>query len=111
MPDRTQQSIRHMLNHAQETHTLAMDHSRADLDADRAFALQLVRLMEVVGEASRRVPEDFRLEYPETDWRGFAGLRDVLIHQFDAINYDILWGIVQDEVPLLIGQLEEIIRQ
>ncbi len=111
MPDRIHQSIRHMLNHAREAHLLAMDRSRADLDADRAFSLQLVRLMEVVGEASRRVPEEFRSEYPETDWRGFAGLRDILIHQFDAIDYDILWGIVRDELPLLIGQLEAILQQ
>ena len=111
MPDRTHQSVRYMLTHAQEADLLAIDRSRADLDTDRAFALQLVRLMEVVGEASRRAPEDFRSEYPGTDWRGLVGLRDILIHQFDAINYDILWGIVQDELPSLIGQLEAILEQ
>ena len=111
MPDRTHQSVRYMLNHAQEAHLLAIDRSRVDLDDDRAFALQLMRLMEVVGEASRRVPDNFRSEYPETDWRGFVGLRDILIHQFDAINYDILWGISQDELPTLIAQLEAILEQ
>ena len=111
MPDRIQKSIRHMLNHAREAFALADSHSRADLDADRAFALQLTRLMEIVGEASRRVPEQFRLKYPETDWRGFAGLRDVLIHKFDAIEHETLWNIVQEELPRLINQLADILER
>ncbi len=111
MPDRTQQSIRHMLNHAREAFALAAGYSRADLDTDRAFALQLTRLMEIVGEAARRVPQEFRRAYPGTDWRGFAGLRDVLIHKFDAIEHDTLWRIVQQELPRLISQLEDILER
>ena len=56
------------------------------------------------------VPLEFRQKYPETDWRGFVGLRDILIHKFDAIDDDILWEIVQDELPLLIIQLEAILN-
>ena len=107
MSDRIGQSIRHMLNHAREAHPLTIGRSGDDLNTNRAFALQLTRLMEIVGEASRRVPGEFRAKYPGTDWRGFAGLRDVLIHKFDAIEHNTLWRIVQEELPVLIRQLEE----
>ena len=100
-----------MLDHAREAGALAANRSRADLESDRAFNLQLTRLMEIVGESSRRVHREFRLQYPETDWRGFAGLRDVLIHKFDAIDYETLWRIVQNELPALIDQLEAILER
>ena len=111
MSDRTERSIRHMLDHAWEAHTLAAGYSRVDLETDRAFFLQLTRLMEIVGESSRRVPQEFRLAHPGTDWRGFAGLRDVLTHKFDAIEHETLWQIVQEELPLLISQLEDILER
>ncbi len=103
-------SVRQMLAHAREAQELAGQHPKAALTTDRAFALCLTRLMEIVGESARRVPLDFRQKYPETDWRGFVGLRDILIHKFDAIDDDILWGIVQDELPMLLVQLEAILN-
>ena len=110
MSVRTEQSIRHMLNHAREAYALTIGRPGDDLNTDRAFALQLIRLMEIVGEASRRVPEEIRLKYPDTDWRGFAGLRDILIHKFDAIEHNTLWRVVQQELPIRINQLEEILE-
>ena len=100
-----------MLDHAREASALAANRSRADLESDRPFNLQLTRLMEIIGESSRRIPQEFRLKYPETDWRGFAGLRDVLIHKFDAIDYEIFWDIVQNELPTFIVQLETILER
>lgn len=109
MPDSPQESVQHMLSHAREARALIARRTNTDLDTDREFAMLLTHLMEIVGEASRRVPQEFRRKYPGTDWRGFSGLRDVLIHKFDAIEYDTLWGIVQDELPTLIDQLEDIL--
>ena len=111
MPHDPLLAVRYMLDHAREASALAANRSRADLESDRAFNLQLTRLMEIIGESSRRVPQEFRLKYPETDWRGFAGLRDVLIHKFDAIDYEIFWDIVQNELPTFIVQLETILER
>ena len=99
-----------MLNHAIEARALVAGRSRADLDTDRAFALQLVRLMEIFGEASRRIDGEFREEHPEFAWQDAVDFRNVLIHQFDRIDYDIVWGIVSGELPDLINQLEMILE-
>lgn len=84
-------SVHHMLDHAREAIDLVRGRSRPDLDTDRMLNLALVRLMEVVGEAATRVPEEFRLRHAEVPWRDVADLRNRLIHGYDAVNFDILW--------------------
>ena len=90
---------------------MTRNRSREDLDADRMLNLALVRLMEVVGEASRRVPDDFRSRFPDVPWRDTADFRNRLIHGYDRINFNVLWDVVQNELPPLIEQLETIIAE
>ncbi|MCY4651657.1 MAG: DUF86 domain-containing protein [Dehalococcoidia bacterium] len=85
--------------------------SRDDLDTDRTLNLSLVRLMEVVGEASRRVPADFRSRYPYVPWRETSDLRNRLIHAYDEVDFDTLWEIIRDQVPPLIEHLEAILDE
>lgn len=103
--------IHHMLDHAAEALEMTRGRSRADLDTDRMLNLSLVRLMEVLGEASRRVPADFRSRYPNVPWRRTSDLRNRLIHAYDEINFDTLWEIIRDQVPPLIEQLEAILDE
>ena len=104
-------SIHHMLDHAREAVEMFQDRSRTDLDTDRVLNLALVRLMEVIGEAAGRVPKEFWAHYPQVPWRDVADLRNRLIHGYDTINFDILWKILQDDLPPLIKQLELIIEK
>ena len=103
--------IHHMLDHAAEALEMTQGRSRADLDTDRMLNLSLVRLMEVLGEASRRVPPDFRSRYPNAPWRQTSDLRNRLIHAYDEVDFDTLWEIIRDEVPPLIEQLEAILDE
>ncbi len=104
-------SVRHMFDHAREAVEMVRGRSRSDLDTDRQMNLALVRLMEVIGEAATRVPEDFRRRYPEVHWRDVADLRNRLIHGYDAIDFDRLWTIIEQDLPTLIEQLEPIARE
>ncbi len=103
--------VRHMLDHAREAVEMASSRSRTDLDADRLFNLALVRLVEVVGEAAARVPEEFRRRYPEVPWRDVSDLRNRLIHGYDSVDFDRLWAIVAGDIPALITQLERIVGE
>jgi len=69
-----------------------------------------MRLMEVVGEAAARVPDDFRDRHPEVPWRDVTDLRNRLIHGYDVVDFDILWTIIQEDLPPLIEQLQAIVR-
>ena len=103
-------SIQHMRDHALEAVQMVQGHSRPDLDADRMLNLALTRLLEIIGEASNRVPDGFRSIHPQVSWRQTVDLRNRLIHGYYTIDFDTLWEIVRDELPALIDQMELIIR-
>ena len=111
MPHDPLESIYHMISHAREARSMVAGRRRVDMDTDRELAMLVTHLMEIFGEASARVPDEFREAHPEFAWQEVADFRNVLIHQFDRIDYDILWEAVQDELPSLIAQLEAILAQ
>ncbi len=100
-----------MLDHAREASEIADGRSREDLDADRILNLALVRLMEIVGEAASRIPDDFRAAHPEVPWQDAADLRNRLIHGYDAVDLDILWAIIKNDLEPLVEQLETVIQE
>ena len=78
-----------------------------DEDIKRIF----VRSLEVVGEATKNLPEDFRNKYPQVEWKRFARLRDVLIHQYFGINYERVWDIVKNKIPKLKEEIRNILGE
>ena len=83
----------HMVDHAREAIALIEGKSRPDLDDDRVLNLALVSLLEIVGGAAGRVSQECAL-HPEIPWSQIIGLRNRLIHEYDSVDYDILWKIV-----------------
>ncbi len=61
----------------------------------------VLRNLEVIGEAVKRVPESFRQQYPQIPWRAIAGLRDILIPQYEGVDLTRIWQIVQADLPVL----------
>ncbi|MEW6530794.1 MAG: DUF86 domain-containing protein [Thermodesulfobacteriota bacterium] len=61
----------------------------------------VIRNLEVIGEAAKRVPDEFRGTHPSIPWKGLAALRDVLIHQYEGVNLEEVWRIVENELPAL----------
>ena len=100
-------AIRDMISHAEEAIDLVAGKTRGDLDRDRVLQLAIVRLVEIVGEAARRVPEMERANVRNVPWRAIVGMRDHLIHGYHAVDLDILWIVVQDDLPALVGELRK----
>ena len=71
-----------------------------DFLADRRTRDAVIRNCEVIGEAIKHIPDDFRIMHPEVDWQGLAVLRDILIHQYFGVDYVTLWNIVANECPV-----------
>ena len=71
-----------------------------DFFNDRKTQDAVIRNCEIIGEAIKHVPDDYRAQHPEVDWRGLAGLRDVLIHQYFGVDYVVVWQIAVSECPL-----------
>lgn len=69
----------------------------------------VIRNLEVIGEAAKRVPEAVRAGQTNVEWKKIAGLRDVLIHEYFGIDVEIVWDVVQNKLPALEEQVERIL--
>ncbi len=103
-------SLQQMLDHIKEAVSLAQGRTRADLESNRLFFLAILKLVEIVGEAAMRVSETTRSARPEIPWRQIIGVRNRLVHGYDAVDRDILWEIVTSDFPPLACQIEALLR-
>jgi uncharacterized protein with HEPN domain len=87
---------------------LAQGRTREDLDDDRLYNLAMTRLLEIIGEAANRVSDDVQAQYPELPWLQMVGLRNRLMDGYDNVDFDILFTILQINLPELIAKLEKI---
>lgn len=70
----------------------------------------IVRNIEILGEAAKNISMDFKNRYPQIPWKELAGTRDRLIHQYFGINYDIVWDIIKNDLPLVAQEIDKILR-
>ena len=71
----------------------------------------VVRNFEIIGEASNRVPDDFKTEHPEIEWRRIIGFRNRIIHEYFGIDYEKLWRIKTDNIPPLSELIKQILDE
>jgi len=78
---------------------------------DTKTVYAVMRALEIIGEASKKVPLSFRKMYPLIEWRNMSGLRDVLIHEYFGINHIVIWQIIDSKIPSLIKNLNQILQE
>jgi uncharacterized protein with HEPN domain len=79
--------------------------------ADKRTLNAVLRSIEVIGEATKHIPEDIRLKYPDVSWKEMAGMRDKVIHFYFGVDADIVWRVVADRIPVLRPLLERVLRE
>jgi uncharacterized protein with HEPN domain len=69
----------------------------------------VVRALEIIGEATKRLPMSLRQEYPHIPWRNMAGMRDRIIHGYDTVDLEIVWDVVKQDIPQIRPQIQRIL--
>jgi len=82
-----------------------------ELGKDRRTRDAVVRNLEVIGEAAKKLPAQMKRDHPEVEWKKIAGLRDILVHDYFGIDMDIVWDVVQNKLPVLNEQIRRILDE
>ena len=67
----------------------------------------VVRSLEIIGEATKKIPADFKVKWKSIQWKNMAGMRDRLIHDYIGVNYAIVWDVMKNKIPDIHKQISE----
>jgi uncharacterized protein with HEPN domain len=98
-----------MLNEARLVQQFAQGMDRDALDQDTLRQYAIVHSIMIIGEAARRVSQEFRDEHPEIPWKNIVGMRSQIIHDYDQVSLDIVWRVIQTSIPDLISLIEPLV--
>ena len=101
--------LRHILDETIYLGSQTVGLSKVQFVQDETLKRAFVRSIEIIGEASKQVPDGIRKKYPKIQWRAIAGMRDKLIHAYFGIDYDIVWDVVVNKIPELQQEIKAIL--
>jgi uncharacterized protein with HEPN domain len=102
--------LRHILVETDYLVAQAAGLTREQFLSNETLRRAFVRSLEIVGEAAKKVPDEFRAKYPTVEWRAMAGMRDRLIHDYFGVDYELVWDVVQNRIPALRKQVASMLE-
>ena len=76
---------------------------------DETLKRAVVRSLEIIGEATKKVPADFKVKWSSIQWKNMDGMRDRLIHDYIGVNYSIVWDVLKNKIPELYDQVQKVL--
>lgn len=84
--------------------------SKDEFLSDATLKRAMVRSLEIIGEATKKIPADIKFKWNSIQWKNMAGMRDRLIHDYMGVNYFIVWDVIKNKIPELLGQIEIVLK-
>jgi len=97
--------LRHILDECRFLLSVTSGMTKSDILKDEVIKRAIVRSLEVIGEACKKIPADVKFRWHTISWKNMAGMRDRLIHDYMGINYSIVWDVVRNKIPELEQQI------
>jgi uncharacterized protein with HEPN domain len=105
-----QDYVRDILDNAGKTQEFVAGLSMEKFRNDPKTIYAVIRALEVLGEAAKSIPENIRSRFPTIPWSEMTGMRDKLIHAYFGVNIETVWKTVTEDIPGIIGPLENLSR-
>ena len=103
--------IRHMLDEIDYILNWISDMDYETFVKDETLKRAFVRSIEIIGEASKKLPDDIKAMQSDIEWRKVTGMRDRLIHDYFGVDYTIVWDVAANKLPDLRGKLQNLLKQ
>lgn len=103
--------LAHVLESAEKIENFTKGISKETFENSDLIQDGVARRLEIIGEAVKNIPEDFKKKHPEVEWRKVAGTRDVLIHGYFGVDVNLVWDIAKHNIPELKAKIQKILKE
>jgi uncharacterized protein with HEPN domain len=101
--------LRHILDESTYLISVTQHLSFDEFVEDETLKRAVVRSLEIIGEATKKISADCKVKWNSIQWKNMAGMRDRLIHDYMGVNYSIVWDVVKNKIPQVHNQIQEIL--
>ncbi len=103
--------LRHILDECSYIVSVSENLLLKDFVEDETLKRAVVMSLEIIGEATKKIPADIKIKYITIQWKNMAGMRDRLIHDYFGVNYSIVWDVMKNKIPDLHIQISEVLKE
>ncbi len=103
--------LRHILDEATYLLTATDQIDESTFLGDETLKRACVGSIEIIGEATKQIAPELRNKYTQVEWRAMSGMRDVLVHDYFGVDYQIVWDVVRTKIPQLQTEVQKILNQ